>query len=214
MKKTLSLLLILLFFFSLFIINYTKKNSINEEVKKVVEFEKSQYLYRNLKISYDDYKNIYTNIFSKKFNFDEEIIVYTPNMTIRNKDLIGLNLEDIKELLLPYTSKLSADIKPQNIIIDVSDVYLHSDFGVNYVFTKSIVSYDNGIESYITKRYTFDKENSNKVVMLDQSVDSYNKNDEHQNPNIKKEDVLKRLKYQTYYNKPIKYITRILPLKD
>lgn len=100
----------------------------SEEVEKIVKLEDNNYKLWYFNITYDQYKNNIEGVLDEfSINKDDEIIFGHNNEKYKGKDLIGLDINQIKE----YRAKMKKsvlwlyDIDKLKVEVQISDTHLN-----------------------------------------------------------------------------------------
>jgi len=234
MNKKPVLLIVIVFILSLIGCTQNKILDINEliiEKTKTYEIYEDQFI--RLQISYDEFKkNMKDIVIDINYLDDKELFGYSGisgNRMYFAKDLVGFTLEEIKLLLEDvendlrkqyeekgwdydkYKKETEIEYGNPSVEVKISNVYDDRDYNWKYVFSQTYIKYNNknNTEQYINKRYRFVEENGEwKILNVDQSSIHWDKDSE------MKEELLKKLSYQTFNNEPIEYIEIVKLSRD
>ncbi|WP_113671090.1 hypothetical protein [Vallitalea guaymasensis] len=187
-----------------------KPNNLPEEVEKIVKLESNNYQLWYFNITYDQYKNNIEGVLDESsINKDDEVIFGHNDEKYKGKDLIGLDIDQIKE----YRAKMKKsvlwlyDIDELKVEVQISDVYYDEKEDIKYVYTLAEKVTNNGknMVLYTNFRYSFKQiDGIWKVFKIDKSSASQGEDNTIQ--------LYDELEYLYHNGEPISFIKTINPL--
>lgn len=221
--KSLKIILFFVLVFMMSITGCTNNQNVDESIiEKAKILEINEYQLTMLQISYDEFKeNMKDIVVDINYLDDKEIFGYMGvdgNRIYLAKDLAGLTLEEIELLNNEFEEEMRKQFEEKGLDyeteseygkwsieeIKLSGVYDYSDQNWKYLFSQTLIKYNdnNNTEMLTNKRYRFVEDAGEwKILDVEQSFVSWN------DRNITmKDEVINKLKYQTYNNDPVEYI--------
>lgn len=192
------------------------RNALNESlVNKVKLYERNEYLFDNLAISYNEYKKNIRDIVVSFFPYKDNQVVFVYNdIKLKGEDLEKMTS---KEWEVHKNKIASIFAKNNNDIVDtayeISDVHNSKDYNRKYVFVKIIKKYNykNNLETHTNKRYTFSIEDGKwKIINISSKSAEWKEENDKLSSNSKKQ-YLEKTAYFSVNNKPVEYKEHFYP---